>query len=135
MVSIPLSLGIIETNVQVETGKQEMIDVKRTIAGLLLVATVATSKSVMASETGRKNTRNALGAATIIMAVKGNTTGALVGAAGTVIAQKQLSKSIKKRHTQAKYTGSRRYTRSKKHTNRGYHGVRNHGRNRNTTPR
>ena len=71
---------------------------KRFLAAVLLVITVATGGTVLAGEAGRKNTRNALGAATVIMAVKGNTGGAAVGAVATVVAQNRLHQSIRQRH-------------------------------------
>ena len=85
---------------------------KRIIALVLMVGVLATSGIVFASEKGRKNTRNALGAATAIMAIKGNGTGTLVGAAGTAIAQHRLNKSIKARHRRDAWKRSHRSTRT-----------------------
>ena len=81
---------------------------KRIVALMLMLATLATSGIVFASEKGRTNTRNALGAATIIMAVKGNTTGMILGGAGTVIAQNNLNKSIRARHRRDAYRRAHR---------------------------
>ena len=83
---------------------------KRIVSMTILVAVLATSGIVFAGETGRKNTRNALGAATAVMIIKGNRTGAIVGAAGTYVAQRNLDKSIKARHRRAAYRSANRRT-------------------------
>lgn len=80
---------------------------KRITALLMLGSMLATSGIAIASEAGRKNTRNALGAATVYMAVKGNKGGALLGAAGTIAAQHQLDKSIRQRHERDAYRRGR----------------------------
>lgn len=84
------------------------------VIALVLTGVLLSSVVVMSSEAGRKNTRNALGAATVIEAVKGHTGTAIVGAAGTIIAQKRLTQSIKARHgysrsSRSYYSNGRRY--------------------------
>lgn len=80
-----------------------LMSVKRLTVIGCLVAFLATSSLVMASEEGRRNTRNVLGVATGVMALKGNTKAALVGAAATLVAQGQLDKSIRARHERHAY--------------------------------
>ncbi|WP_319586206.1 hypothetical protein [uncultured Desulfobulbus sp.] len=87
---------------------------KRIVVGVLLAATLGTSGIVFAGETGQKNTRNALGAATVIMAVKGNKTGTILGAAGTVIASEKLNKTIRARHRRDAYRRAHRLTRAQR---------------------
>jgi hypothetical protein len=70
----------------------------RKLIALVLTGVFLSSVVVMAGETGRKNTRNALGAATVLAAVTGHKGAAIVGAAGTIAAQVNLNKAIKARH-------------------------------------
>ncbi|MEI6916333.1 MAG: hypothetical protein WCL39_14455 [Armatimonadota bacterium] len=58
------------------------------VLGSVILAPVAS----IASESGKKNTTLALGAATIFMATQKNKTGAIVGAVATAIAYSQYSK-------------------------------------------
>jgi len=74
---------------------------KRILVILALLTLCVTSGAVIGGEEGQKNTRNALGAVTVIEAVKGNKGAAIVGAGATLVAQHRLDKTIQRRHARA----------------------------------
>lgn len=88
----------------------------RKLIALVMTGVFLSSVVVMSSEVGRKNTRNALGAATVIGAVTGHKGVAIVGAAGTIAAQVNLNKAIKARHAkQAASSSIRSYYSNGRH--------------------
>lgn len=100
----------------------DLTRLKRAMAIFLLMVTTSTSGILMASEEGRRNTRNALGAATGVMILKGKTGPAVVGAAGTYIAQRRLDQAIRARHRREALRRRRAIRRAYRH---GYrHGYR-----------